>query len=91
MSYPTATAFAAAFCGRTKRYREHLGFTQAQMAAALRIPLERYRKYETRSPLPHYLVPSFCLLCRIELEDLYGVQSVPTRPRPRSERILQPA
>lgn len=31
--------------------------TQAEMAAALDLPTERYKKYETRSPLPAYLVP----------------------------------
>lgn len=31
------------------------------MATALGIPLDRYRKYEVRSPLPQYLVERFAL------------------------------
>jgi transcriptional regulator with XRE-family HTH domain len=42
--------------------REARGWTQAQMALALGIPAERYRKYETRSPLPLYLVERFALI-----------------------------
>ena len=32
------------------------------MADSLEIPLERYKKYEHRSLLPHYLVAKFCEL-----------------------------
>lgn len=31
--------------------------TQKEMAAALGVPHERYKKYEKRSPLPAYLLP----------------------------------
>lgn len=40
------------------------------MAAALGVPAERYRKYETRSPLPAYLMHRFCLICDADLENL---------------------
>jgi transcriptional regulator with XRE-family HTH domain len=47
------------FCARVQRLRVEREWTQAQMATALGLPLERYKKYETRSPLPAYLIPHF--------------------------------
>ena len=46
-------------CARIARLREERGWNQAQMAAAIGVPFERYKKYETRSPMPHYLLPRF--------------------------------
>lgn len=51
--------FNDALCTRIARLREERGWTQAQMAAAVGVPFERYKKYETRSPMPHYLLPRF--------------------------------
>lgn len=53
--------FNEAFIARIKRLREDRGWTAEQMAIALGIPAERYRKYEYRTPLPHYLVEAFAL------------------------------
>ena len=52
-------AFETALCARVKRLREDRGWTAEQMAIALGIPAERYRKYESRSPLPQYLIERF--------------------------------
>lgn len=57
-------------CARVKQWREEKGWTAAQMAVALGIPAERYRKYEVRSPLPPYLMERFCLVCDATLENL---------------------
>lgn len=38
------------------------------MATALGVPPERYRKYEYRSPLPHYLLERFALIVGREIE-----------------------
>jgi DNA-binding XRE family transcriptional regulator len=54
--------FEDALCARVKRLREEKGWTAEQMAIALGIPPERYRKYENRSPLPQYLIPRFALV-----------------------------
>lgn len=54
--------FNEAFIARVKRLREDRGWTAEQMATALGIPAERYRKYEYRTPLPHYLVEPFALV-----------------------------
>jgi DNA-binding XRE family transcriptional regulator len=60
-TWPDEATFNEAFCARVKRLRIERGWTQAQMAAALDLPFERYKKYETRSPLPHYLVERLAL------------------------------
>src|SRR4051812_7437065 len=54
--------FNDALCARVHRLRNERGWTAAQMATALGIPPERYRKYEYRSPLPHYLIERFALI-----------------------------
>lgn len=54
--------FNRGFVRRVKEAREALGWTQAVMAESLGIPFERYKKYEQRSPLPHYLIARFCKL-----------------------------
>jgi transcriptional regulator with XRE-family HTH domain len=51
--------FDNAFCARVQELREGKGWVAEQMATALGIPVDRYRKYETRSPMPHYLIPQF--------------------------------
>lgn len=54
--------FNEALCARIQRLRVERDWTQQQMATALGVPFERYKKYETRSPLPHYLMPRFAQL-----------------------------
>lgn len=63
-------AFNEALCARVKRWREEKGWTAAQMATALGVPPDRYRKYEVRSPLPAYLMHRFCLISEADLENL---------------------
>ena len=70
-------AFNAAYCQRVKALRSDKGWTAAQMAKALGIPAERYRKYENRSPLPPYLMERFCLICDVTLN--YLISGEPTK------------
>jgi transcriptional regulator with XRE-family HTH domain len=58
------------YCGRVKRFREETNMSAAEMADLLDIPADRYRKYESRSPLPVYLVPKFCRIVGCDLEHL---------------------
>jgi transcriptional regulator with XRE-family HTH domain len=60
--------FDDALCARVKRLREEKDWTAEQMAIALGIPPERYRKYENRSPIPHYLIPRFALVVDRSIE-----------------------
>lgn len=55
-------------CARVHRLRNERGVTAAEMAKMLDVPAERYRKYEYRSPLPHYLIERFCLIVGRDIE-----------------------
>lgn len=55
---------------RTHDLRKGRGWTAEQMATALGVPVERYRKYEKRSPLPAYLMERFCLIVDCDLDYL---------------------
>lgn len=69
--------FNEALIARTHRLRNERGWTAEQMATALGIPAERYRKYEYRSPLPHYLLELFALTVGRDVEYLlFGKNSV---------------
>ena len=66
----TELDFNSRFVRRVKEAREAMGWTQAVMAESLGIPLERYKKYEHRSLLPHYLVAKFCELTGCDMHYL---------------------
>lgn len=46
-------------CARVQRLRLERGWNQRQTADAIGVSFDRYKKYETRSPMPHYLIPRF--------------------------------
>jgi transcriptional regulator with XRE-family HTH domain len=73
------------FCARTKDLREGRGWTAAQMATALGVPVERYRKYETRSPMPHFLLERFSIIVGCDLPYLLTGKSAPMRAVPDSK------
>jgi len=51
--------YRRAILARIKLLREAAGLSQEEMAEKLKVPLDRYRKYESRSPLPIYLIEPF--------------------------------
>lgn len=57
-------------CARTRALRDDLHWTAEQMATALGIPADRYRKYEVRSPIPAYLMERFCLITNVDFDYL---------------------
>lgn len=63
----TSAQFKGTFCARTKRLRAESGRTQTEMAELLGVTYETYKKYETRSPLPHFLIPRFAELVHVEI------------------------
>ena len=75
--------FNNGYCDRVKRFREETGMTAAAMAELLGIPADRYRKYETRSPLPPYLVGKFCQIVGWDVEHL-----VLGKPRERMKPLI---
>lgn len=60
--------FNEAFTSRTQELRKERGWTAEQMATALGVPPDRYRKYEYRSPLPAYLMERFALIVGCDLD-----------------------
>jgi hypothetical protein len=62
--------FNEALCARVHQLRNDRGYTSAQMATALALPPDRYRKYEYRSPIPAYLMERFCAIVGCDLEHL---------------------
>ena len=63
-------AFNEALCARVHQLRNDRGWTSAQMATALGVPPDRYRKYEYSSPLPSYLFERFALIVGCDIEFL---------------------
>jgi transcriptional regulator with XRE-family HTH domain len=63
-------AFNVAYCARVKQLRKQTPWTQAEMANLLGVSGVRYQKYESRSPLPPYLIRKFCELVRCGIEYL---------------------
>jgi transcriptional regulator with XRE-family HTH domain len=76
MSASDEYMFNNELCIRVKELRTKRGWTAAQMATALGVPPDRYRKYETRSPLPAYLMPRFCLIVSCDFEYLLTGKSI---------------
>ena len=85
--------FKRQFIARTAIARERAGKSQEQMAAELGISQGTYHKYESRSPLPHHLIVSFCTLCKITPEWLYtaAVELPESKPQRRKRRLKKAA
>lgn len=80
--------FKALFVARTALARERTGRSQEQMATDLGISQPTYTKYESRTPLPHYLVPQFCMLCEVTPQWMYtaAVEIKIAKPRRRRQK-----
>lgn len=73
--------FNEAYIARTKRLREDRGWTSEQMATALGVPAERYRKYEYRSLLPHYLIEQFATIVERDVSYILTGRAAPAAKR----------
>jgi transcriptional regulator with XRE-family HTH domain len=67
-------SFTQDYIRRTKQAREESGYSPEEMADFLNLKFDTYLKYEYRTPLPRYLVPRFCSLCRVAVGWLFGVE-----------------
>lgn len=73
---PASSDYNAELIARVKSLREGMRmpdgarWTSEQMAKALDIPADRYRKYELRTPLPHELIERFALIVGVTVEFL---------------------
>ena len=90
MADATEKQFNEALLARTKQLREGLGWSQAEMAKALGVPPANYQKYETRTPLPYYLLERFALIVRRDISYvLTGRQAraLSTESAPQRRRV----
>lgn len=66
---PGESAFYGSFRARLKDLRvKDLDYSQSQMAEALGISIDRYKKYETRDKFPPHLLYKLALVTRRPLE-----------------------
>jgi len=81
--------FKSEFIARVIAAREARQLTQIQIAKGLGIKQDRYKQYETRSYLPHQFVPTFCLICGVEISWLYsGDRGLTGQFAPRGEPVI---
>ena len=86
------TLFNQGYFSRVRWAREKkLGWTAEQMATALGIPAERYRKYENRTPLPPYLIQRFALIAGVTIEFLLTGKGLSTSPAQRKNVVDTPS
>jgi DNA-binding XRE family transcriptional regulator len=86
MAAKPTVPFNIEFCRRTQAIRDAMGWGQARMAKALSISEDAYKKYETRTPLPHRYVEKFCIITGVTAEQLFDfevpVSRLPIRKSP---------
>ena len=58
--------FKQEFMQRIAQARIARGWKQWQAAEAMGIPQDKYKQYEGRSLMPHYLIGRFCLVTRVD-------------------------
>lgn len=94
----SASIYNVDFISRVKALREGMRtpegnkWTSEQMAKALNIPADRYRKYESRTPLPHELLERFALICGVTVQYLVtGTQPTGNKPAPNKTAGSEPA
>lgn len=80
--HPREEAYRRAITARLQLLRNSMGKSQPQMAEALGVPLDRYRKYETRTPLPGYLIEPLSVLTG------YSVTFIVTGRGDRSDSVI---
>jgi transcriptional regulator with XRE-family HTH domain len=77
----TEVQYKQAFIERVRAARIAANLKQWQIADALGMPQDKYKQYESRSLLPHYLIGRFCILTRVDPEWLItGRGQKPLKP-----------
>ncbi len=81
------SAFQAAFRARLKQIREDAGFSQPGFAKSIGVSPGTYSKYESRSMLPLYLLPT---VCEVTGHDAWFVLTgQPASAAPKDQNIHQ--
>jgi transcriptional regulator with XRE-family HTH domain len=60
--------FNDSLCARVHRLRKERGWTSEQMGIALGVQPDRYRKWEVRTPIPHFYIERFALIVGRDIE-----------------------
>lgn len=55
-----------AFIARVIKAREAAGMTQQEVADGMGLPQDHYKHWEIDRPMPHFRIPSFCIVVRVE-------------------------
>ena len=55
-----------AFICRVIKAREAEGMTQQEVADGMGVPQDHYKHWERKRVMPHYLIPRFCIVVRVE-------------------------
>lgn len=64
---------------RTQELREDRGLTQAEAAGQMGVKLETYKKWETRTAIPHFYIHRFCVM--VETSEQYLLTGKPLAER----------
>ncbi len=64
----TPAQYRTKFFERVRAARSLSGNSPAQMAELLGVPKDTYHRYETRTLLPHHLIPLFCQLTGADVD-----------------------
>lgn len=80
MQFLEEQEFTAAFQAKLRETRTAMAWSQAQMAAALDLRVDTYKKYENRSSsvFPLYLVPKLMFITNTNFSYWFGM---PDRPK----------
>lgn len=78
-------AYHEAFRARLVGLRLDLGYSQPQMAEALGLSLDNYKKYETRSKFPSHLLNKLALVTHRPLEFIVTGHGPNIRPIARRQ------
>jgi DNA-binding XRE family transcriptional regulator len=78
---PPASKYVKEFCARVKRLRQQSMMSQAQMASLLGVSQHAYEKYETRTLLPHRLMPRFAAIVKVDIDYLVTGLRAPGKPK----------
>lgn len=77
----TETQYKQRFIERVAQSRIAVALKQWEIAEAMGIAQDKYKQYEKRSLLPHYLIGRFCIICRVDPEWLVtGKGKKPLKP-----------
>ena len=68
------TQFTKDFLARTKTARARTSYSQAKMGSFLGVDQGTYKNYESDHVMPPRLIPTFCVICRVDVAWLFSMK-----------------